>query len=158
MIIHDENASEQPSPSTKLSALPLPSTGSTTRRESSQGPAPPSYSVATSSSPTSPTDTTPLLPFAHNPHTANLTHARAANLQPQYGMHFRPTQTAGYDMYAARAAEDERIRQITRRTRRRFFKSLLIAVLIYLLVMGFIGSTVDGHFRVVSAHPLLHPR
>ena len=159
MIIHDENTSEQqPSPSVKSFNLPLPSTAAgTTRRESSQGPAPPSYAVATStvasgSSLSSPTDTTPLLPFHHNPHTQNLTHARAANLQPTYyAGHMRPTQTAGYDGYAARAAEEDRMRQISRRTKRRFFKSLLLVVLVYLLIMGFIGSSLDMHMRTVSS-------
>jgi hypothetical protein len=159
MIIHDENTSEQqPSPSVKSSSLPVPhTTASTARRESSQGPAPPSYAAATStvtstSSVSSPTETAPLLSFHHNPHTQNLTHARAANLQPTYyAGHMRPTETAGYDAYAARAAEEDRMRQITRRTRIRFLKSLLLAILVYLLIVGFIGSSVDMHMRNVSS-------
>jgi hypothetical protein len=163
MIIHDENTSEQqPSPSVKTSSLALPSTApGTARRESSQGPAPPSYAAATStvtsgSSLNSPTETAPLLSFHHSPHTQNLTHARAANLQPTYyAGHMRPTETAGYDDYAARAAEEDRMRQINRRTRIRFFKSMLLAVLVYLLLVGFIGSTVDMHMRTVSSSFIL---
>jgi hypothetical protein len=166
MIIHDENTPEQqPSPSVKSSSVPLPiATAGTTRREPSQGPAPPSYAAATStvtsaSSLSTPTDTTPLLSFHHNPHTQNLTHARAANLQPTYyAGHMRPTQTAGYDAYAARAAEEDRMRDINRRTRKRFFKSLLLAVLAYLLIIGFIGSSVDIHIRTVSPLILLNLR
>ncbi|PVF97004.1 hypothetical protein CPB86DRAFT_707903 [Serendipita vermifera] len=98
------------------------------RREASPGPAPPSYNVATSTS-HEPGPQSPLFSYY------------------QQRAHDRAQQQQGggpnaYEHYTYGALTLEREREIRRRTRKRFWKALLIAALIYILGAMFIRSLI----------------
>jgi hypothetical protein len=93
----------------------------------SPGPAPPSYNVATSTASHTPGPQSPLLSYYQE---RALERAR----QQQGGA------PNAYDNYAYGALTLEREREISRRTRKRFFKALLVSALIYFLLSMFFCS------------------
>jgi len=137
MIIHDDNSEAQPSSPTKSSISHLPAALPLHRRQSSPEPAPPSYAVATSTSPSTPGPTSPLLP--HQPGS----NARANRIHPQ-------AMSQSYHEYTAFAVDEHRRAEIRRRTRSRFCKALCVALLCYVLFMAFIGSTIHFDIKTVS--------
>ncbi|CAG7854938.1 SubName: Full=Uncharacterized protein {ECO:0000313/EMBL:CCA73776.1} [Serendipita indica DSM 11827] len=130
MIIADDASERPPSPSHKSSSSRphAPSTLSTSsagpvQRQPSPGPAPPSYSVATSEGASSPL--TPLIP-------------RPFYERPQRNDPL--VMERGYYDQTLLAAAEQRERELARRTRKRFLRALLYACIIYILLGAFVGS------------------
>ncbi|KAG9054357.1 hypothetical protein FS842_005381 [Serendipita sp. 407] len=138
MIITDESSDRPPSPSFSKTSHSAPtetdfsSAGEVTRTRHQLGPldtraAPPSYSVATSTSGGLPSPRSPMLP------------RRYQLVQPQ-------AMAQNYQDYTLLATAEEHRREISRRTKKRFVKALLVAFLCYFLVMMFFGSLFEMTF------------
>lgn len=144
MIISDENPETTSSPTVKSAALP--SASGVSRRESSLGPAPPSYNAATSMS--SDTPRSPLSPvspygdqqYGDQPYSNQpYTNPSQPLLNPSQLQRVRPTQVTGYEEHLNQAREEEHQRQIRSRTNRRFLESFCVALLAYILLVCFLG-------------------